>query len=269
MNCKDFEKIVIEHVRGPMIDAVIREQCKAHVEVCTVCAARLANERELEAGLKALAASDEDKIAPARLENILLADFRSRPSISHNLTVTSKWSRLAYAAAALLILTLGLIVYGAFRNQSTNRPFVITTPPAILPPTPLQPQKNDKEGSSVSDKVVVKEALSQSRERRSSDRQLQKVAIHRNRDTQRQRVLIRDGMTLYASDSEITTDFLLLNSSGNLTPMERGQLIRVQMPRTTLVSFGLPMNAERSNIPVKADLLIGEDGLARAIRFVR
>jgi hypothetical protein len=32
---------------------------------------------------------------------------------------------------------------------------------------------------------------------------------------------------------------------------------------------GLPVDAEMANTPVKADVLLGHDGLARAIRFVR
>jgi hypothetical protein len=80
-------------------------------------------------------------------------------------------------------------------------------------------------------------------------------------------------MTVYGGESdnsrEITTDFLLLSSVSRSAPMERGQLVRVRMPRSALVSFGLPMNAERAEIPIKADLLVGEDGVARAIRFVR
>jgi hypothetical protein len=51
--------------------------------------------------------------------------------------------------------------------------------------------------------------------------------------------------------------------------MESGEVIRVQMPRSALIRFGLPVNVERADVPVTADLLIGEDGLARAIRFVR
>jgi hypothetical protein len=41
------------------------------------------------------------------------------------------------------------------------------------------------------------------------------------------------------------------------------------MPRSALVSLGLPVNVVRADVPVEADLLVGEDGLARAIRFVR
>nr|MDQ3011507.1 hypothetical protein [Acidobacteriota bacterium] len=68
---------------------------------------------------------------------------------------------------------------------------------------------------------------------------------------------------------EVATDFLPLTHEFDSEPLESGQLIRVQMPRTALASFGLPVNPERANIPVKADVLLAEDGSARAIRFIR
>jgi hypothetical protein len=45
--------------------------------------------------------------------------------------------------------------------------------------------------------------------------------------------------------------------------------VRVEMPRSALMSFGLPMNMERGGGRVKADVVVGNDGFARAIRFVR
>jgi hypothetical protein len=36
-----------------------------------------------------------------------------------------------------------------------------------------------------------------------------------------------------------------------------------------LISFGLPVNAERAAEPVTADVVVGVDGVARAIRFVQ
>jgi hypothetical protein len=41
------------------------------------------------------------------------------------------------------------------------------------------------------------------------------------------------------------------------------------MPRSALIAFGLPVNVEHADAPVNAELLLGEDGMARAIRFVR
>jgi hypothetical protein len=36
-----------------------------------------------------------------------------------------------------------------------------------------------------------------------------------------------------------------------------------------MARFGLPVNAERAAEPVQADVLLGDDGLAQAIRFIR
>jgi hypothetical protein len=72
------------------------------------------------------------------------------------------------------------------------------------------------------------------------------------------------------NEAESMTDFIsLVADTPAATPLESGQLVRVQVPRAALASLGLPLNAERGNEPVKADVLLGGDGLARAIRFVR
>ena len=48
-----------------------------------------------------------------------------------------------------------------------------------------------------------------------------------------------------------------------------GQIVRVELPRSTLATFGLPVNMDRYHERVKADVLFGADGQARAIRFVQ
>ncbi len=80
---------------------------------------------------------------------------------------------------------------------------------------------------------------------------------------------IREEINVDAKNSEYTTDFFMLRFGDDHLPMESGEVIRVQMPRSAFITLGLPVNIERADELVKADLLIGEDGLARAIRFVR
>ena len=75
-------------------------------------------------------------------------------------------------------------------------------------------------------------------------------------------------MTTYAKGGEYATDFFPL-AYDDQNPMEKGELIRVRIPRYALIAFGLPVNIERADAPVEADLLVGEDGMARAMRFVR
>jgi hypothetical protein len=49
--------------------------------------------------------------------------------------------------------------------------------------------------------------------------------------------------------------------------IEHGQIVRMQVPAGLVVSFGWPFPAEDDH-PRTADVLFGEDGVARAIRFV-
>jgi hypothetical protein len=49
--------------------------------------------------------------------------------------------------------------------------------------------------------------------------------------------------------------------------LEPGQIVRVEVPAGLVVSFGWPLPAEDDR-PRAADVLLGEDGMARAIRFL-
>jgi hypothetical protein len=61
------------------------------------------------------------------------------------------------------------------------------------------------------------------------------------------------------------TDFLDLHYTGPAS--DSYQVVRVRMNRASLIQYGLPVNPEKTD-PVDADLLIGEDGIPRAVRFV-
>jgi hypothetical protein len=67
---------------------------------------------------------------------------------------------------------------------------------------------------------------------------------------------------------EITTAFFPLVDGG--TPDGAGQIVRLEVPRTALTRFGLdPAMGEAGKPTVLADVLVGDDGLARAVRFVQ
>ena len=69
--------------------------------------------------------------------------------------------------------------------------------------------------------------------------------------------------------SEVTTNFIPVIPCQISDCMDRGQLVRVVLPRSSLLYFGLPTNESLLHEGVVADLLISEDGVARAIRFVQ
>lgn len=71
-----------------------------------------------------------------------------------------------------------------------------------------------------------------------------------------------------AALTEVATEFLPLRYYH--LPMNTGSTVRIEVPATALVSFGLaPADFREGDGTVQADVLVGEDGLARAVRFVR
>lgn len=66
---------------------------------------------------------------------------------------------------------------------------------------------------------------------------------------------------------EVMTEFYPLIEDA--PPFERGELLRVSLPASAMRGVGLPVNEDRLTDMVQADVLVGQEGLARAIRFVR
>jgi len=55
---------------------------------------------------------------------------------------------------------------------------------------------------------------------------------------------------------------------GELIPLESGQFVRVRMTRSNPIPLGIPFDQECGNETIRADALLSNDGLARAIRPV-
>jgi hypothetical protein len=65
-------------------------------------------------------------------------------------------------------------------------------------------------------------------------------------------------------------DFYALSYAGDPNETQRGgRIIRVDVPRSTLFAMGVDVPLENESETVKADLLIGNDGVTRAIRVVK
>jgi hypothetical protein len=64
-------------------------------------------------------------------------------------------------------------------------------------------------------------------------------------------------------------DFYAVSYAGDPHETERGgRIVRVDIPRSTLFAMGINVPLENESATVKADLLIGSDGVTRAIRVV-
>jgi hypothetical protein len=63
-------------------------------------------------------------------------------------------------------------------------------------------------------------------------------------------------------------EFVPLPYGDAFGPPERAQVMRVTMPRAALTGLGLPLRYDRPDELIRADILFGEDSIARAIRLV-
>ncbi len=62
-------------------------------------------------------------------------------------------------------------------------------------------------------------------------------------------------------------DFIPLPNAQRVGPDEEVNLVRVEVPPSALLALGFVERADRAG-PVQADVMLGSDGLARAVRFV-
>jgi hypothetical protein len=168
--------------------------------------------------------------------------------------LAQSWRRWSLAAAAATLIACGFIVisYRTNHQNGSGNDRVVTT--ERIPQPSLIRETQIKKGT------IDREPRPESRTTRP------RRGGRPRTDTPPIRVEI---VTAELEEDENLTDFLLLRYGEEVEPMESGEVIRVHMPRSALITLGLPVDVEHADEPVLADLLIGEDGLARAIRFVR
>ena len=264
MNCQRFDYVVSDLARGQMMEADVRAEALAHSEECDHCSARLVDEEKLTRGLQFLAADMKSLATPAGVELKLREEFRRRHAVVP-LAANSSRSRywlVAVAAALLVVMGVTAMWLGSDAPRETvadNTPqkkVEETAPIGPAGPTdpagstgPAVPAPKEVEHRAVNDTV-----------RRQAPKPIKRNVEPRKRpETQ---------MANHASN-EIATDFIPLGDANTLVLQDGGQIIRVKLPRSTLIRFGFPVNMDRYNENVKADVIVGVDGLARAIRFVQ
>lgn len=243
MTCAEFQSNVAELGRNGLADAAGLQ----HADNCGACGALLHQQQRLTTALSAMAEDDREFESSAGMEQRLLTAFRKNKAAVRRDRTAGRRIWLAVSAAAAAAVLLVMIVTEPSRpgvetaGAPVLRPAIEETP-ASRQPEPAQPQIANVEPP----KTVVE-------------------------DSGVQRPLPRRGApaapeaTLAAQT--LTTEFLPLGA-GFIDRNERTQLVRVSIPRSSLLSMGIPVRADRMEERVQADVLLGEDGTARAIRFV-
>jgi hypothetical protein len=273
MNCREFETTVNDLAREQMLEATQRANGLAHAEACDRCAARLADERALTLGLRSVASSVEQAKAPERVETALLAAFRERDKVIQlkpsaqpvNLTGRQYWRWAGGIAAGLALLFVALAA-SRLQQQPAPQQSLATARDSRTPQPASWPSLEDE---SANEPAVLRSGRGTQPpfQRVSSRTRNSMKAVNRGGDPIESMPKVNTAQNSMAED--IATDFIPLTYGADLSAVDSGRVVRVELPRTAMARFGLPVNAERAAEPVKADVLLGDDGLARAIRFVR
>jgi hypothetical protein len=263
MNCNDFELKITDLARGQLSEAGSRERAVAHAAECRRCNARLRDEQRLTAGLRDLAATFADEQMPLAGEAPLLAAFRAEHAAASTVKRTRRYIRWAAAAAVIVML----IALAAIRFSASREPRMLAAESATLQQPMSLPERDVMGSPNHGTAIASQQASSQ----RSSERHSLMHNAPRRGTMARSQPPVTAPVPSQGDEptSEIATSFIALDGGRGLAKPESLQMVRVELPRSALVSFGLPMNVERADERIKADVLVGDDGVARAIRFVR
>jgi len=197
MNCQEFWNTMPE----------LGGADERHLQECAACAARMSRQRELAAGLRAVAAKYQSVSAPARVEAPLRAAFRAQAGVSSDVRLRPRWAPAvtwATACAAMIAMAFYLM-----RGRQPEMP----QPPATAG--------------------------------------VEMAALAAGDETQ--------------SDFE---GFIPLPNAARLAENEEVNVVHVEVPRSAMIAVGLEVSPERASELVAADVMLGPDGLARAVRFL-
>ena len=282
MNCHEFRSHQFDlaasgstaESAGPAVlkTAGLIEDALRHTADCAACAKLLAEQRALSARFQQLVSNDADCGPSPEQENSVRAAYRaiykvdSRTAASSSIDSRRVW---ASAIAAMLLVTVASIALSEkisawFADGSAAH----TARVAVAEPMPIA------EAAPVPPTSIVTKAQARSKAWQKSSEQVPEnsspAAIH---------TALRPDAQTFAqpipeqiSAEQGIIDFVPLPYDGDPMLAGSGPIVRVELNEAALRSLGLslgfPIPAESSARKVQADLVLGQDGFARAIRFV-
>jgi hypothetical protein len=260
MNCQRFEELVSEIARGQMMDADLREAALGHSNDCLACTDRLRDEQSLTRGLHALASQTESLRPPSDIEARLRSAMQQQNARVVPLSTRNVSRRYWVAvAAAVLLFVASAIAINWQRMSTPSGEQTVASKDEVKKPSEQQQPRNTEEKPNQFATAVVQERPKPlvARKQHRRPRRIQGTEAK------------SEGEVVANHAREIATDFIPLGYMNTASLQDGGHIVRVELPRSAMVSFGLPVNMDRLNEKVKADVWLGVDGLAHAIRFVQ
>jgi hypothetical protein len=245
MNCAAAKEAILDCARDVSMAEDVRLALEEHLGTCAKCAAELGWQRDLTAALRGLSAEAKTWNASSSIEARLHEAFAGRIAAAPITPVESKQTaRWIYAVASAAVIALA--VWSGTRPSRSNSPDVGAAKPAAPMTSP-----------------VVSSAAATGETRPASPVVEAVPAPHRP-------VSVRavTGRSAAPPKQVRSFEFVSLPGAAGLPELESGSVVRIAVPVGALPEYGLDIVQGGSKTTVDADVLVGQDGLARAIRLV-
>lgn len=278
MNCEDFNKIIHELADYKPMQAPIRDAGVSHIALCADCATKLATARTLSASL-VVAAGAESEEAPARIKENLLAAFSAlqqtevvKPNVFERSATSAvetsvvdvslvrrrRWWTASVAVGAVAALILLAVIVPKWRQAPA--------PNSLAQFSDLQAGniEHSRPSGTMDDKAEVVSSSDQDKTGATVEPASRKRRLLRNRRPEAGNL-----RATFETAAQNTGEYLPLTYLAKSTAIDSGTIVRVELSRSALRSLGLPIHFEGTGQSVKADVVIGDDGVAQAIRLVQ
>ena len=196
MNCQEYWNTMPEFDGGEH-----QPRLAAHLLECPDCERRMQDQRELAAGLRAVAAGFRKMEAPPRVEAKLVAAFRAQNGITPIRGRRAWIPTLTWVAAFAAMLALGFFLIHEREPEAA----------------------------------------------RSTASRVERASLEMPADFE---------------------GFIPLPNSDALQANEEMDVVHVEVPRSAMLAVGVEVSADRAGEMVQADVMLGTDGVARAVRFL-
>lgn len=244
MTCASVRDAILDLARDVAMSEPVRAAADAHLRDCAGCAAEFERQRDLTAALGALSADAATWNSSAGLEERLHATFAARrpvapaPSRDSN-SFNRRLGALAVAAVIVLAVWLGGRPVTPPQTDGRRQPAVSAPSPSV---SPAPEQAGRQQGAPI---VEARSAARRSIARPS-----------------------RSPRRTAASNRVQSFEFMTLPGAVGLPELESGTVVRIALPVGALPEYGLDIVTNGAKTTVEADVLVGQDGMARAIRLV-
>jgi hypothetical protein len=244
MSCQRFEADLVDFARGTLEDGEIAAACRRHLEACQACAARFERERRLTEGLRMLSAATSVPANDVAERRLMTAFATARETAPDRRATIVRWS--VWAAAACVFFFIGAWAAVEWRTRTASPQGTAASTQA----SSSRPAGHARPVEQVESPVPAPAPFVTEARRRPAPRVVR--AASQNELPQ---------------ETDRLAGFIPLPAAGGLPGFDSGMVVRVSLPTASLPAYGLAITPESAHT-VNADLLVGQDGQARAIRLV-